>query len=265
MEKQRDGSERLIDVSFDIPQIRIHCPADICNGQRFFRVNTDDLKYITAPVNKWCFKYITYNCANCQQSVKIFGIALSTRLSDKPPHGARVSYALLCYKIGEAPPFGPTTPARLISLIGPDRDLFLKGRTCENQGLGIGAFGYYRRVVENQKNRVLAEIIKVAQLLSMPPDTIAVLHAAQNEQQFRKAIDGIKDAIPHRLLIDGQNPLTLLHAALSKGLHNRSDEVCLELATDIRLILAKLADLLGQALSDERELKEAVARLRRMS
>jgi hypothetical protein len=47
------------------------------------------------------------------------------------------------------------------------------------------------------------------------PDTIGALHAAQNEQQFRKAIDGIKDAIPRRLLIDGQNPLTLLHATLS--------------------------------------------------
>src|ERR1700730_8311278 len=171
IEKQRDGSEVLRDVSFDIPQIQIHCPADTCNGQRFFRVNTAELKHLTAPVNKWWFEYVTYICANCQHFAKIFGIALSIRLSDKPLRGAQFSYALLCYKIGEAPPFGPTTPARLISLIGPDRDLFLKGRTCENQGLGIGAFGYYRRVVENQKNRILAEIIKVAQLLSMLPDT----------------------------------------------------------------------------------------------
>ena len=42
-----------------------------------------------------------------------------------------------------------------MKLVGPDRDDFLKGRRCENQGLGVGAFIYYRRVVENQKNRIL--------------------------------------------------------------------------------------------------------------
>ena len=77
-------------------------------------------------------------------------------------------------------------------------------------------------------------------------------------------MDDVKNAIPQRLLINGQNPLTLSHAALSKGLHTHSDETCLELATDIRLILAELAELLGHALKDERELKEAVARLSRL-
>jgi hypothetical protein len=77
-------------------------------------------------------------------------------------------------------------------------------------------------------------------------------------------MDDVKDAIPQRLLIEGQNPLTLLHSALSKGLHTNSDETCLELATDIRVVLAELAELLGHALKDERELKEAVSRLRQL-
>jgi hypothetical protein len=51
----------------------------------------------------------------------------------------------------------------------------------------------------------------------------------------------------------------------SKGLQTDSDERCLELATDIRLILAELALQLGHALNEERELKEAVGRLRRLS
>src|SRR5271166_2758708 len=173
--------------------------------------------------------------------------------------------ALRCFKFGEHPPFGPPIPSRLISLIGPDRELFLKGRRCENQALGIGAFVYYRRVVEDQKNRIFDEIIKVAEMVSAPPDTIAKLREAKKENQFSKAIDMIKDAIPQRLLIHGQNPLTLLHSALSRGLHEQTDEKCLELATDIRLILAELSELLGHALKDERELKEAISRLMRQS
>ena len=142
--------------------------------------------------------------------------------------------------------------------------MFLKGRRCEIQGLGIGAFVYYRRVVEDQKDRILAEIIKVAQAISAPAEAIAALQAAQSEHQFGKAMDDVKDAIPQRLLIEGQNPLTLLHSALSKGVHNHSDETCLGLATDIRLVLGELAELLGHALKDERELKKAVSRLRRL-
>src|SRR5262249_3318687 len=163
---------------------------------------------------------------------------------------------LQCYKFGELPAYGPPTPSRLISLLGPGRELFLKGRRCEIQGLGIGAFVYYRRVVEGQ---ILAEILKVAQTISAPQEAIDALQAAEAENQFSKAMDDVKNAIPQRLLINGQNPLTLSHAALSKGLHTHSDETCLELATDIRLILAELAELLGHALKDERELKEAVA------
>ena len=106
------------------------------------------------------------------------------------------------------PPTARRRPSRLIPLLGPGRELFLKGRRCEIQGLGIGAFVYYRRVVEDQKNRILAEIIKVAQTISAPQEAIDALQAAQAEHQFSEAIDGVKNAIPQRLLINGQNPLT---------------------------------------------------------
>jgi hypothetical protein len=155
----------------------------------------------------------------------------------------------------------PPTPSRLISLIGADRDLFLKGRRSENQGLGIGAFVYCRRVVEDQKNRIIDQTIKVAEMIDAPAHTITALKNAQKERQFSKAVETIRDAIPQRLLIAGQNPFTLLHAALSRGLHEQTDEKCLELAADIRVILVELSELLGHPLKDERELKEAVARL----
>jgi hypothetical protein len=63
------------------------------------------------------------------------------------------------------------------------------------------------------------------------------------------------------LLIDGHNPLTLLHTALSEGLHAQSDEDCLEFASDIRVVMTELADRISQALKDEAELKSAISRL----
>lgn len=71
----------------------------------------------------------------------------------------------------------------------------------------------------------------------------------------------VKDAIPQNLLIKGHNPLTLLHSALSDGLHARDDDRCLELAHDIRIVLAELSERLGQALKDDEEILNAVSRL----
>lgn len=229
------------------PEIQLHCPDDACNGLRFFRCTSN------APILKnkeYTFVYLTYTCSNCQKKEKIFSVAVSA-------DGASGTG----FKFGEHPTYGPPTPARLITLIGPDRELFLKGRRCENQGLGIGAFVYYRRVIENQKNRIIGEIIKVSQKINAPAGTIALLEAAQKEIQFSKAVESIKDAIPPALLISGQNPLTLLHSALSDGLHEQDEEHCLDLAHSIRLILVELSDRLGQALKNEAELNEALSKL----
>src|SRR5260221_2382351 len=89
------------------------------------------------------------------------------------------------------------------------------------------------------------------------------LRWSRRENQFSKALESVKNAIPQALLINGHNPLTLLHSALSEGLHAQTDEQCLELAHDVRVILAELAERLGQALKDEAELKQAVSRLQR--
>jgi len=198
------------------------------------------------------FQFLFYICRNCGRSQRTY--AISARLSvDKT--SSRI------HKLGEVPPFGPPTPARLITLIGGDRELFLKGRRAENQALGIAAFAYYRRVVENQKARILGEMLRVATLVNAEESLIEELKAAQAESQFSKSVEMIKHGIPQVLLIQGHNPLTLLHGALSQGLHEKSDEHCLELATSIRVVLTELAERIAQALKDEAELNTAVSKL----
>jgi hypothetical protein len=128
-------------------------------------------------------------------------------------------------------------------------------------GLGIGAFAYYRRVVEEQKGRIIEEIGKVAVKIKPSKETAELFAKAKAETQFTTAIDMIKSAIPEAVLIDGHNPLTLLHSALSEGLHAHTDEQCLELATSIRVVLTELAERISTALKEEATLKSAVSRL----
>lgn len=229
------------------PELQLFCPNDTCNAYMFF--NSDSGTALTQ--GQWKFTYLTYHCRNCRKYSKTFSIAYKLNAL---PLGEG-------YKFGELPHFGPPVPPRVLRLIQPDRELFLSGRRCENQGLGIGAFTYYRRVVENQWSRLVGEIIKVAKTINAPAATISALEAVRTEQQFSKAVKGLKDAIPPALLINGHNPLALLHGALSQGVHNLPDEECLTLATSIRVVLVELAEKLGQALKDEKELTDAITRL----
>lgn len=227
------------------PEIELHC--ETCNGVRRFRCN--DTVYVSGQLD---FSFVRYLCKNCGQTQKTFALAVSP---DANQSSGRV------YKVGEIPPFGPPTPSRVMKLVAEDRELFLKGRRAELHGLGIGAFAYYRRVVEEQKGRIIEEIGKVAVKIKPSKETEALFDKAKTETQFSSAIDMIKSAIPETLLIDGHNPLTLLHSALSEGLHAQTDEQCLELATSIRVVLTELAERISTALKEEATLKSAVSRL----
>lgn len=232
------------------PDIQLHCPSAECGGIRFFSNTSQPEKLWQQEARHY---FVNYRCRNCLKTTKTFALLI---LRDTP-----TSSDGLAVKFGEMPEFGPPTPARLISLVGPDREMFLRGRRSENRGLGIGAYGYYRRVVENQKGRLIQEIARIASKLNASPEVLEALEKAEKETQFSTAVEIVKTAIPPALLINGHNPLVLLHNALSKGLHAKTDEECLSLATSIRVVLTELAERMSQALKDEAELKQAVTRL----
>lgn len=236
----------------DLPLIELHCATESCKGIRFFE--SSDVYHLER--GKVAQHFVTYVCRNCKRQSKIY--ALRSLLNDEGANGEM-------FKFGEIPAFGPPTPARVISILGSEREYYLKGRRAENQGLGIAAFAYYRRVVENQKNKIIDEIIRVAEKIGAPPAVIDDLNAAKKETQFSKAVAAIKHGVPQALLVNCHNPLALLHSALSEGLHAQTDERCLELATAIRVVLTDLAERLGNALKEEAELNAAVSRLLKAS
>lgn len=234
------------EVSF--PRIRLHCASDDCGGDRFFDTkDTVTLSSIYSQRRNWsCF--ITYWCRDCGKNSKTYSLMIQYE-------GDR-TFALL--KVGEVPNFGPPTPPRAASLIGEDRELFFKGRKCENQGLGVGAFAYYRRVIERQKSRIIDEFIRVLRAVSPGDPIIEDLERASRETQFSKSMDAIKHALPSSLSIRGQNPLALLHTALSEGLHALDDDSCLEYAQAIRTILFETAERLTTAMKDDAEVSKAI-------
>ena len=232
----------------NIPPIQLHCTSEECQGTRFFVAN----KTPWLSPDNYNDEYLVYVCRNCRKEYKTYAIG---SIYDKETGKWNT------IKYGEVPQFGPPTPSRAFKLIGGERDLYLLGRRSENQGMGIGAFVYYRRVIESQKIRIFDELIRVISKISPDDAVLEELESAKKETPFTKAVESIKHGLPQSLSINGYNPLTLLHSALSEGVHAHTDDECLEIASSVRTVLFEFAERLAQALKEEAELNAAVNRL----
>src|ERR1035441_5578622 len=106
-----------------LPEITLHCDTEgTCGGDRVFSTNYSK----TLRKDDSDEAFVHYTCKNCSKRTKIFALWV------QPGENLKAGTA---YKYGEYPNFGPPNPPRLITLIRPQRDLFLKGRRAENQGM----------------------------------------------------------------------------------------------------------------------------------
>lgn len=245
-------SRRVRRRVLNAPDIQLHCATEMCCGIRTFEcLFTDKNQLFYGDDSSRGDFFLTYYCRNCGKGIKRFALRVHRKAVQS---GSAMKY-------GEIPAFGPPLPTRLSKIVGDDYDLLLKGRCAENQSLGIGAFAYYRRVVENKKDRLLKEIRKAAVRLKADQELLDKIDLAIGETQFSKSLDLVKDAIPDGLKVHGDNPLKLLHGALSNAVHNLDDDECLERAQAVRVVLSELVSNIAHILKDEREVKAAVKKL----
>jgi hypothetical protein len=196
--------------------------------------------------------FVRYHCRNCSRTWKTFALRMSRSESADLEK-------VFGYKFGEVPQFGPPLPAKLLQLAGEYTPLLKQGRQSENQSLGIGAFAYYRRVVESQKSRLIDELKNAIERLGgNNAKALAALEEARTETQFSKALELMADVTPKELYVSGRNPLTLLHGPLSVGLHGLSDEECLKKAHSIRIVLAAMLERVQMITEEKSELDAAI-------
>ncbi len=230
-------------------ELRIQCAHKDCDGVRRHTKTGYSRSFMC---DGHVYQFVTYICTNCTRSSKIFGIKAHLSNNDLG----------LCTKIYEEPAFGHPIPKRLFQIIGEaNRETFLQARRAIARGLGIGAYAYYRRIVENTKFELVDSVLHVARATNASADRIGALEKAERERQFSKAIEKLRDAsaIPPVLLIDGHNPLTVLHDLFSEGIHELSDGECLKRAQDAEVILCEIADRMQMALTERKSVKAAIA------
>lgn len=124
--------------------------------------------------------------------------------------------------------------------------LYNKGVTSESQGYGIGAYAYYRRIVETVIQKLLNDMIEMVDE-SQSVEFKQAVEDAKKQTQASEKIRMVKDLLPSSLRPGGMNPLGVLYGTLSDGVHTLSDSECLDRAQQIRTVLDFLVKQIEQS------------------
>jgi hypothetical protein len=152
--------------------IRVHCPHEACDGVRRHQKEETSTSFRVGPILVYAFAI--YRCTDCRKAGKVFGVRAERDYeSDTGP----------CTKIYQEPAFGNPIPKRLFHIIGEtNRESFLQARRAIARGLGIGAYSYYRRIVENTKFELVDAVLEVARTTNASAEQIKSLEDAQAER-----------------------------------------------------------------------------------
>jgi hypothetical protein len=144
-------------------------------------------------------------------------------------------------KIGQWPPLSIEPSPELAKALGSeDLKLYKKGLIDFKFGHGIGAVGYFRRVLENKVNALLDLLVEAAKNAQVSDEHLAEVEATKQSHRVEDKIDLAVKILPAHLKPGGHNPLDKLYRPLSAGLHGESDEECLTIFSEARFVFEYL-------------------------
>lgn len=190
---------------------------------------------------------LNYICAYCEDYYRFFAIKMGEGLET-------------IEKVGQFPAWSRKMEKSLKKLLSKHTDYYKKGKTCEFHSYGIGAFAYYRRIVEDIIGDLLDLIpeILTGEELEKYNEALKLVRKTKN---IRDKIAIVKDLLPPILKTEQFNPLKTIYDALSKGIHEKTDDECLDDAESIRTSLVFLVDSILSRKKGEQKYTESMKKI----
>ena len=164
-------------------------------------------------------------------------------------------------KYGELPRKNIERDVQLQNFFSNDLDCYEKAAVCLTHGYGIAAFVYLRRIIENNIHSLLNLLMEDVQSSDGNKDVKEALLELKNESPTSNKIKVANKALPEYLKPNGLNPLGRLYQVLSEGVHNFSDEECLERTNAVKECLKYLICELSSRKKNRERFKGVVAGL----
>lgn len=252
------------------PAINAHC--SICGSSQTFNCETDLQQTAKGGVTAMSLMgggdvpwtpglRLTYECASCGRGMRHYLILVEQETVPMGEFGpAKRTASAVIMKVGQYPPIDISGDPAISSRLGAEAEYLKKGLVCESQGYGIGAFAYYRRIVERLIDGLLEDI---ASLIDEEDRTRYddALQRVRKSHVAAEKIEIVVPLLPAVLRPGGANPLSLLHTALSKGVHELSDEECLDRAVVLRDTLTYLVHQVRENRESADRYKESIRKL----
>lgn len=249
----------------NLPKPAIHMYCWRCDSDQTFNMINEyhEVDYHSDANSSGKTLRARYLCSACQESIRLFFIYFGTeKIKEKNEDGEDVERKVMSLtKVGQNPSWSIEMDKELEKLLDDHTDFYKRGLICESQGYGIGAFAYYRRIVEEVIDGLL---ISIEELLTDPEEKReydTALEKVKKTTVTQEKIDLVKDLLPDSLRPDGMNPLSALHSALSEGLHAEDEDTCLEYAEAVRDSLVFLVNRLVRTKAENKSFSASMRKL----
>ena len=186
-----------------------------------------------------------YKCAGCGKFTHHFLI----ELDENHNH---------ILKAGQTAELNIKLDKNIKKLLGSKIEFYKKGLICESQGYGIGAFVYYRRVVEELIDEIIGMIKNILQTEDEKTNYLKAVNKIQESHNAQDKIDLIKKQLPNSL--SEKNYFKIIYSSVSVGIHSLNDEECLDFSVDLKKAILSLINHLKLYKIDE-ELNESTKKL----
>ena len=169
-------------------------------------------------------------------------------------------------KYGQHPPPERNPPKALAGALGADyTDFWRSGMTLRNNGYGIGAIIYFRRIVEGMTNDLLERLAVAMEASGDPADQVKdVRDLKEAKVSFDTKMEQAARMLPVHLRPGGANPVQAIFDVLSASLHNHTDAECCDLVDTIAEAMTLFLAKLNTHIEETKALKDAVQRIERL-
>lgn len=239
------------------PPINMYCAT--CSSEQTFNMNNEYYnpsipQSKNTPIHGQV-REVRYTCSACsiEQYIFLVHFGFKPGVPEKETH-------IYFEKVGQFPAWSIKMEKELEKELGDHAELYKKGLINESQGYGIGAFAYFRRITETVIDQLLDSITDLLEGEEKEKYETALAETKKTTVTQDK-IDLVKELLPVSLRPNGMNPLSLLHAALSEGLHAGTDDECLEYAGEIKQVLIYLVNQVERSRSTSKSYTESMKKI----
>lgn len=204
----------------------------------------------TTPALTTGTSYFNFTCVSCKKTSRTY--LVEQAVDDE---------TINIQKYGELPRAKIPRNKTLQKFMKDDRDNYEKAVICLSHEYGVAAFAYFRRVVENNINRLLDLLQEDIQSSGGSNENLEALQSLRNTSPMSEKIKIANLALPAHLQPDGLNPLGRLYQVLSEGVHSLSEQECLMKAKATSECLAFLVSELASRKEHRARFKSMVNQL----